>query len=176
MLRSAWQTCFFFLAGLLSLGMAGAGISMAIAEEPNERPAVIIPAYDAMEGRRLFIAKGCVLCHSVKGVGGNAAPDLQASASGGPIDLLGFVARMWRGAAAMLELQKTGLGYEIALSPQEIADLAAFAGSPAAQEGFSLEDIPEHMHLWLLEAPHWEEQDWPKHFDNPQRLFGDGIF
>lgn len=176
MFRNTCRLWVLLFAGLIALGGTGSGVSISLAAEPEPRPALIIPAQDGLEGRRLFVAKGCVLCHAVNGVGGKAGPALDAPAAGGAIDLLGFVARMWRGAAAMLELQKSGLGYQIELTPQEFADLATFAGSPAAQDSFSIDEVPEHLHPWMLEEPHWEEQNWPDRFLNPQKLFGDGIF
>lgn len=119
-------------------------------------PRIVLPLPDAERGKFLFVAKGCVVCHSVNGVGGTAAPALDAAGAGGTVDPLAFAARMWRGAVAMTVLQSTEFGYQIDISGEEIADLAAFAADPALQATFSERDIPEVMRGWTLEEG-WEE-------------------
>ncbi|MEH6647827.1 c-type cytochrome [Sulfitobacter sp.] len=37
-------------------------------------PGLMMPEMNAEEGRRLFVSKGCVVCHSINGVGGTDAP------------------------------------------------------------------------------------------------------
>ncbi len=125
---------------------------------------VILPLVDAESGRRLFVVKGCVLCHAVNGAGGSAAPPLDADGSS-DLDLMDFVVRMWNGAQAMIELQALELGYQIELSGEEIGDLAAFAASPETQRGFSLESIPESMRSWIIEKPYWMGDGWPESFE-----------
>jgi hypothetical protein len=89
------------------------------------------------------------------------------------MELMAFVARMWQGAAAMLELQSLELGYQIELSGDEIADLAAFASSPKAQQDFSMEEIPETMRDWLVQKPYWQGDGWPETFE--QEYHEDGL-
>ncbi len=122
---------------------------------------IVVPNVDAMRGRKLFVMKGCVTCHSVKGIGGKAAPALDADQDWPVVDLLDFAARMWRGAAAMQELQGIELGYQIELTGAEIGDLAAFAADPTAQQGFSKDEIPDLLKDWFLDVPYWEKGDWP---------------
>lgn len=110
-----------------------------------------MPIPDAARGRELFIVKGCVVCHSVNGVGGRAAPALDATAAEGPVDPLDFAARMWQGALAMADLQATEFGYQIELSGSEIADLAAFAANAGEQVLLEENDIPELMRGWTLD-------------------------
>ena len=126
---------------------------------------IVLPLVDADQGRRLFVAKGCFLCHAVNGIGGAAAPALNAPEDAGQLDLMSFVARMWAGASAMLELQSKELGYQIELSGDEIADLAAFAANPEAQRTFSMEEIPETMRDWIIEKPYWQGEGWPETFE-----------
>ena len=120
----------------------------AVAEEG---PLVVMPLPDAEHGRELFIVKGCVVCHSVNGVGGRAAPALDATAAQGPVDPLDFAARMWRGALAMADLQAMEFGYQIELTGAEIADLAAFAADADEQAELEETDIPEMMRGWTLD-------------------------
>ncbi len=134
---------------------------------------VVLPLIDADRGRRLFVAKGCFLCHAVNGAGGIAAPALDAAAGAEQLDLMNFVARMWQGASAMLDLQALELGYQIELSGDEIADLAAFSASTEAQRNFSMEEIPEAMREWIIEKPYWMGDGWPENFE--QEYNEDGL-
>ncbi len=126
---------------------------------------IVLPMIDPDRGRRLFVAKGCFLCHAINGAGGNAAPALDAAEGVDQLDLMGFVARMWQGASAMLELQALELGYQIELSGNEIADLAAFAASAEAQRSFSMEEVPDAMRDWIIEKPYWMGDGWPETFE-----------
>ena len=137
-------------AALVTLAANG-----ALAQQAAE-PRIVVPLPDAERGRFLFVSKGCVVCHSVNGVGGTAGPALDAPADQNTIDPMEFAARMWRGAVAMTVLQSTEFGYQIEMRGDEIADLAAFAVNPEVQAGFSEEDIPEVMQGWTLEEG-WEE-------------------
>lgn len=135
--------------------------------------AIMLPMIDPDRGRRLFVAKGCFLCHAVNGAGGIAAPALDAAEGVDQLDLMGFAARMWQGASAMLELQKLELGYQIELSGNEIADLAAFAASWEVQRNFSMEEIPDAMRDWIIEKPYWMGDGWPETFE--QEYNEDGL-
>lgn len=105
-------------------------------------PAMMMPAMSASEGRRLFASKGCVVCHSVNGIGGNIGPVLDASPIPILVDPFDFAARMLKGAPAMTALQEKELGYRIALTGQELADITAFAHDRREQHRFSWSDIP----------------------------------
>ena len=50
-----------------------AAATTAGADEPVP-PTLVMPLPDAERGRQVFGAKGCVVCHAVNGVGGNAGP------------------------------------------------------------------------------------------------------
>ena len=135
--------------------------------KPASPQSMVMPLADANHGRQLFVSKGCVICHSVNGVGGRAAPSLDAVAveQGDvvpPVDPLDFVARMWRGAPAMLDLQAIELGYQIELTAGDLADLAVFVSDAGAQSDFTLEDVPEPMWDWMLNEPYWENENWPE--------------
>ncbi len=73
-----------------------------------------------------------------------------------------FAAAMWEGASAMLSLQFTELGYQIGA---ELRDLAAFVSNLAAERDFSLKDIPAHLRSWIIDVPHWQDDDWPAPFE-----------
>jgi hypothetical protein len=123
------------------------------------------PAGDPQSGKDLFVDKGCVVCHSINGVGGRAALPLDAPPDGREIDPMVFAAAMWEGASAMLSLQFTELGYQIGMTGEELRDLAAFASDLESQRGFSLDDIPAHLRSWIIDVPHWLNDDWPEPFE-----------
>lgn len=163
------------LALILGLGLAPESTLAQSSAKPqakeSSRMSVVMPLIDSKRGRRLFVTKGCFICHSIKGVGGKAAPALDANTQSKSIDVVGFIARLWRGAPIMFELQAMELGYRIEFSPDEFADLAGFIGNAKAQEGFSQGEIPELVREWKLDEAWWKDptvEDWrsrlPKEF------------
>jgi len=119
-----------------------------------------MPKMDPAHGRKLFASKGCVVCHSVNGVGGEDAPKLDASTMAPNMDPFDFAAKMWHGAPAMIMMQKEELGKQIEFTGDELADIIAFAHSPAEQEKFSEADIPEDIkELMEHEEEHQEHEE-----------------
>ncbi len=104
-----------------------------------------LPPMDAGRGRALFLNKGCVICHSVNGVGGEIGPSLNAAEMPSPMNAFEFAARMWRGASAMTVMQEEELGGVISLTGQELADLVAFAHDAEEQEKLTQSQIPEQF-------------------------------
>jgi mono/diheme cytochrome c family protein len=128
----------------IAVGAIGAVLLAAAdngAAEAAETQLVMASA-DAARGRALFVSKGCVACHAINQVGGTSAPPLDAEGVLGEVDPLDFVARMWRGAEAMIFMQQRELGEQLDLSGQELADLIAFAHDPAEQRKLSAADVP----------------------------------
>ena len=126
----------------------------AAAQDKNDQSPglkLVLPAIDSERGRQLFITKGCVYCHAVNGIGGKAAPALDSNDAKPSVNLTDFAARMWRGAPAMIELQEMDLGYQIQLSGDELAHLAAFANDPAEQKKLAEDQVPELMREWYLD-------------------------
>lgn len=112
------------------------------AADDNHGLELLLPSMDPARGRHLFASKGCVVCHSVNGVGGTDAPKLDWSTMKGPMNPFDFAARMWHGAPAMIAMQQHELGAQIKLTGQELADIIAFAHDPEEQAKFSEKDIP----------------------------------
>ena len=125
-------------------GMMGAGMM------PD---GLMMPSMDPARGRKLFASKGCVVCHSVNGIGGKDASPLDASSMAQAMNPFEFAAKMWRGAEAMIILQQETLGEQIDLSGEDLANIIAFSHHPEEQRKFTESDIParireliEHVH------------------------------
>ena len=108
-------------------------------------PGMMMPSMHAANGRKLFAAKGCVVCHAVNGIGGKDAPALDASTMPGMTNPFDFVANMWRGAPAMIDMQREELGAQIQFTGQELADIIAFLHYEQEQRKFSDADIPPNI-------------------------------
>ena len=146
-----------FSALLIAALSVYAGDTMAeekdVTAEVSAPPRILIPQVNSERGRKLFVDKACVVCHAVNGVGGKAAPPLDALETTSHFDIMDFTARMWRGADVMIVLQNMELGYQIDLTGQEIADLAAFANDLDEQKEFSEKEIPDLINEWMLQEP-----------------------
>lgn len=110
-----------------------------------------LPPMNSKRGRAVFAEKGCVVCHSVNGVGAEIGPSLNASDMPAPMNAFEFAARMWRGAAAMTAMQEEAMGGVISLTGQELADLVAFAHDAEEQKKLTKSQIPERFHDLMAE-------------------------
>lgn len=137
--------------GILPAGADSDGPAMSGALSPG----LVIPPMDPAEGRLLFASKGCVVCHSINGVGGQDAPPLDAEFMDLPMNPFEFAARMWRGAETMVELQRDELGDVIYLEGDELASIIAFVHDAEEQARFSAADIPEEIEALM---GHTEEE------------------
>ena len=115
-------------------------------------PGVMMPSMNAANGRKLFGAKGCAVCHAVNGIGGEDAPALDSSTMPGMTDPFDFVANMWRGAPAMIDMQREELGEQIEFTGQELADIVAFLHDEQEQKTFSNADIPPNIKAVMARA------------------------
>ncbi len=112
---------------------------------------VVLPLMDAERGRHLFVEKGCIVCHSVGGIGGGLGPALNAADLPRPLNVFAFAARMWRSAQVMTALQEDILGEVILLDGQELADLIAFAHDAEEQARLTHDQIPVRFHKLIGE-------------------------
>ena len=143
--------------------------AMALSNPPAPVLAAV-PEMNPRRGRILFIAKGCVICHRVNGVGGMAAPDLSAAGRADEVNPLEFSARMWRGAPAMAALQTIELGYVIDLDAQDIADIAAFVASPDEQKLLTEDSVSVEMRGWFIDEQYWASGRWEQYRERGQRI------
>jgi hypothetical protein len=103
---------------------------------------LVLPPMNSERGREIFLEKGCIVCHSVNGIGGNIGPSLNASDMPEPMNAFEFAARMWRGAPVMAEMQEDLLGDMIDLTGQDLADIVAFTHDEAEQREISMSQVP----------------------------------
>ena len=151
-------TGFGIVFGALLVALATTAPAPALAQDGamSSPRKLALPLANAEEGLKLFVGKGCVVCHQVNGVGGKAAPALDADSDQAYFDVFDFVARMWRGAPTMIVLQEMEMGYQIELSGEDLAHLAAFASDPAVQSTFGEDDIPEVIRDWMVDEVYQE--------------------
>lgn len=134
--------------GVLGTALLAAGVTgMAQTAEPQ----LVMPGADAARGRALFVRKGCVACHAINEIGGTTGPPLDVEFAPDEVDPLDFVARMWRGAEAMVFMQQSLFGAQLDFSGQELADMIAFAHGPKEQQKFSEADVPPALRRLVRE-------------------------
>lgn len=104
---------------------------------------LVLPKLNAVHGKTLFIAKECVVCHSVNGVGGQDGAPLDASTMDPAMNPFEFFARMLMGMEPMLAMQQERLGHTIELTAEELGDIVAFIHDKTVQKTLSTKDIPE---------------------------------
>ncbi len=133
----------------LSLTIAAVGLpsgaAFATSHDGGISAGLVLPKMDAELGRVLFASKGCAVCHSVNGIGGEDAPALDAEYMDTPMNPFEFAARMWRGAEAMVYMQREELGDVIELDGNELAAIIAFVHDADEQSRYSEADWPEEI-------------------------------
>lgn len=135
-------------AGLLIAGgvafaaHSGGATERTLAVQLAANPDLKMPTMNPLRGKKLFANKGCVVCHSINGVGGTDAPQLDASTMTPRMNPFDFFAKMWRGAQPMIAMQQNELGQQIEFTGQDLADIVAFVHDATVQKTFSEKDIP----------------------------------
>jgi len=133
----------------LALGLASlvlpTGLALSSDTPENVGPGLVLPRMDSELGRELFASKGCAVCHSVNGIGGEDATPLDAKYMDIPMNPFEFAARMWRGAEAMVYMQREELGDVIVLNGNELAAIIAFVHDAEEQAKYSEADWPDEI-------------------------------
>ena len=127
--------------------LTAGGNGMAHAAEMQ----LMMAGADAARGRALFVSKGCVACHAINEIGGTTGPPLDVEFAPGEVDPLDFVARMWRGAEALVFMQQSLFGAQLDFTGEELADIIAFAHNPKEQRKFSEADVPPALRRLIRE-------------------------
>ncbi len=127
------------------VGRLAARTAMAANIPEQIAPGLIMPAMNPVRGKMLFASKGCVVCHSINGVGGEDAPKLDASTMAPQMNPFDFFAKMWRGAAPMIMMQMHEIGHQIEFTGQDLADIVAFVHNAQVQKSFTEDDVPPEI-------------------------------
>lgn len=106
---------------------------------------LVLPKMDSKRGRELYVSKGCVVCHSINGVGGEDAAPLDASTMDPAMNPFEFFARMWQGTKPMIAMQEDRMAQQVELTAEELAAIVAFVHDGAMQKSFSKTEIPENI-------------------------------
>ncbi len=139
------------VASVVTLLLIGAVVALPSRAEhvPATNPAagagmrLVMPLMNPQRGRKLFVAKGCVACHAINGVGGHDAPNMDAHEMDGLMNPFDFAAKMWNHAPAMIAAQEDAIGEQIYFTGAELADIIAFVHDDGAQHTFSEHDLTE---------------------------------
>ncbi|MGR3543173.1 MAG: c-type cytochrome [Paracoccus sp. (in: a-proteobacteria)] len=135
------------IAILLAAGIASPSLADGLGRGLDGKlaPGLAMPEMDAAKGRLLFGSKGCVVCHSINGIGGEDARAFGAEYMDDPMNPFDFAAAMWRGAEPMVMMQQEELGGQIELTGDELASIIAFVHDADEQNKFSDRDIPQNI-------------------------------
>ncbi len=175
-----------FTRTVVLLAFAGQAAPAAFAQEQSQlsdpisrsgfvlENGLAIPPFDPAKGRKLFAAKGCVVCHSVNGIGGEDAPEFSAEFMDEPMNAFDFAANMWRGAPAMIAMQEDELGEQIELTGEELAAIIAFVHDAEEQQKFSQADIPHDIEELMHGGGHGDEPEAEEHDDDAGETGHDG--
>ena len=120
-------------------------VSAASADSTGAQRSLMLPKLDPQRGKELFASKGCVVCHSINGVGGTDAAPLDAATMDPAMNPFEFFARMWLGTKPMIEMQESRMGQQSELTAQELGDIVAFIHDESSQKSFSEKDIPDRI-------------------------------
>lgn len=104
---------------------------------------LVIPMMDPQQGKTLFVAKGCVACHAINGVGGHDAPPMDDHRQMGLANPFDFAAKMWNHAPGMIAAQEDALGEQIYMTGDELANIIAFLHNDEAQHTFGEDDLTD---------------------------------
>jgi cytochrome c2 len=90
------------------------------------RETAFITPGNPREGKKVFAAKGCIKCHSIRGEGGKEAEDLGKRARTFYKSLTQIASSMWnKGPAVLGKMSQTQIGIP-KFTPKEMADLIAY--------------------------------------------------
>ena len=145
--------------------MAGSDSSNTGGKAATPAQGIRLPVMNPANGRKLFASKGCVVCHSINGVGGEDAPKLDAKTMPEVMNPFDFAARMWRGAVPMITMQEDELGGQIEFNGDELADIIAFVHNPEEQKKFSQADIPANISKLMSHLESEDEEHEMKEHD-----------
>ena len=102
---------------------------------------LVMPLMSPERGKKVFVSKGCVACHSINGVGGHDATSMDAHKLKGLMNPFDFAAKMWNHAPAMIAAQEGAFGEQLYFTGEELADIIAFIHDDEAQHTFTEKNL-----------------------------------
>ncbi len=132
----------------------------------NRLGRLMMPNMDPENGMTLFVTKGCVACHAINGIGGHDVPAMDSHIMGQTMNPFDFAAKMWNHAEGKITAQIEGLGEQILLSGQELADIVAFAHHDDVQHHFTEADLTPQA-LKMMSHDHDKQ---PAHIEHSEEL------
>ena len=127
---------------------------------------LMMPNMDPGRGKTLFVAKGCVACHAINGVGGHDAPAMDSHTMDQMMSPFDFAAKMWNHAQGMIAAQEEVLGEQVMLTGQDLADIVAFVHHDVAQHDFTEADLTPAARK-MMDHGHGEQ---PAHIRHSEEL------
>ncbi len=124
-------------AAVLVLGAPPAAASHVVKDSSAlSKTRLLMPIMDPEQGRKIFIKKGCVSCHSINGAGGDVGPALDAKTKDRVMNPFTFAAKMWNHAPGMIAAQEEAFGEQLHFTGEELGDIIAFIQDDDAQSDF----------------------------------------
>jgi Cytochrome c len=111
------------------------------------RSTLRMPMMNPAKGRELFVSKGCVVCHSVNGIGGEDAAALDAHDMDPNMGIFDLAAKMWINAPVMIPAQEDEVGGQIEFTGEELGNIIAFLHDDAEQHELTMESLSPEMQV-----------------------------
>lgn len=158
------QTAFAVLViSAIALSAGTVNASHVVDDENNGAPltGLLLPTMNPIDGKRLFVEKGCIACHAINNIGGEDAPAMDAHRYM-LVNPFNFAAKMWNHAAGMIFAQEEAFGEQLTFTGQELADIIAFVHNEEVQLTFSEEDLPPEIEA-MIDHGHGDESATDTH-------------
>ncbi|HEC91352.1 MAG TPA: c-type cytochrome [Alphaproteobacteria bacterium] len=123
----------------------------------NPEIRLVMPIMSPERGKKVFVNKGCVTCHSFNGVGGDDAPAMDSHTKEDLVNPFAFVAKMWDHAPGMIAAQKDELGGQLHFTGAQLADITAFIHDEDARRSFSKKDLTPRIRKMMSKMEGMDE-------------------
>jgi cytochrome c len=152
---------FLVIAGVF-LGLAffygdASAQDMPREELDEDATRLLLPMMNPVRGKKIFLDKGCIVCHKINGIGGEDGPKMDHLVSIGTICPFSFAAKMWNHAPGMIATQEDMLGEQVYFTGQELADIISFVHDKETQNSVSDKDVSEKIRRIMAELEADEE-------------------
>lgn len=132
-------------------------------EAPEIRLAM--PIMSPERGKNVFVNKGCAVCHSFNGIGGDDAPPMDDHTKEKLVNPFSFAAKMWDHAPGMIAAQEDELGGQLHFTGAELADITAFVHDSEARRNFGENDLTPRIRKMISKMEDMDDGDKDKDAD-----------